>query len=421
MNPMPVSTPPGVMPAMPQINAAMVRVGAEKPKYPGMAEKVAKPYGDVEYADPGYRDGQKRYPINTPGHVRAAWAYINMPKNSAKYSAEQLKDIKGRIRAAATHHGVEISEPTEGHAATNVAYSDAGSLLAGAAPLQPPAAWFKNPGLSAPTKMTITDDGQVFGHLAQWRVCHVGIGNSCVMAPKSHMDYNIFKIGTVVADDGSQIQVGKLVMGSAHANAQYGVMPARDFYDNTAMTAAVVNVGEDRFGIWFNGALTTNMTPEKIAELRASATSGDWRTVNGNLELIAALAVNSPGFPIYREAAGRAFSLQAVGVIEDEPETEFAAQSESLVAGAADTVSDSASRAARLKQIQDEYNQSRRGKRLDRLGRLDKDREETTDYRPRNNQEVALGIEQQLYRPPGLRLRRLPEHGNTPVDLADNQ
>jgi hypothetical protein len=69
-----------------------------------------KPYGDVTYADPGYRGGKKRYPVDTEGHVRAAWSYINMPKNAKKYTSEQLASIKSKIRAAAKKHGIEISQ-----------------------------------------------------------------------------------------------------------------------------------------------------------------------------------------------------------------------------------------------------------------------------------------------------------------------
>ena len=70
-----------------------------------------KPYGDVPYADPGYqKDGKKRYPIDTADHVKAAWSYINMPKNASKYSSSQLSSIKSKIKAAAKKLGVEISD-----------------------------------------------------------------------------------------------------------------------------------------------------------------------------------------------------------------------------------------------------------------------------------------------------------------------
>jgi hypothetical protein len=60
-----------------------------------------KPYGDVEYADPGYQDDKKkRYPIDTEKHIRAAWSYISKPRNAGKYSADELKRIKDKIIAA---------------------------------------------------------------------------------------------------------------------------------------------------------------------------------------------------------------------------------------------------------------------------------------------------------------------------------
>lgn len=53
-------------------------------------------YGDVTFAD----ETNKKYPINTPAHIRAAWNYINKPKNAAKYDAKDLKTIKSKIVAA---------------------------------------------------------------------------------------------------------------------------------------------------------------------------------------------------------------------------------------------------------------------------------------------------------------------------------
>lgn len=82
-----------------------------------MANRVAKrddvrpsegkhEYGDVEFAD----DTNKKYPIDTPAHVRAAWSYINHADNAAKYDAADVKTIKDRIRRAAKKHDVEIAE-----------------------------------------------------------------------------------------------------------------------------------------------------------------------------------------------------------------------------------------------------------------------------------------------------------------------
>ena len=57
----------------------------------------------VDYADPGYQaDSKPRYPIDSERHIRAAWIYINKPKNAARYAADQLKQIKAKIIAAWT-------------------------------------------------------------------------------------------------------------------------------------------------------------------------------------------------------------------------------------------------------------------------------------------------------------------------------
>lgn len=68
-------------------------------------ERGEHEYGDVQYADPT----NKKYPIDTPEHIRAAHSYINHKDNAAKYSADEVKTIKGRIDRAAKEHGIEIS------------------------------------------------------------------------------------------------------------------------------------------------------------------------------------------------------------------------------------------------------------------------------------------------------------------------
>jgi len=66
-----------------------------------------KPYGDVTYADP--KNG--KYPIDTEAHCRAAWSYINMPKNAAMYpmNGVTLSEVKDRIKAALKKYGADVS------------------------------------------------------------------------------------------------------------------------------------------------------------------------------------------------------------------------------------------------------------------------------------------------------------------------
>jgi Mu-like prophage I protein len=70
-----------------------------------MAAADPKPYGDVKYAD----EKNGKYPIDTKEHVKAAWDYINMPKNQKGYSSTELADIKAKIKSAATKFGIKIA------------------------------------------------------------------------------------------------------------------------------------------------------------------------------------------------------------------------------------------------------------------------------------------------------------------------
>lgn len=59
-------------------------------------KRAAAEYGKVNYADMK----NKKYPLDTAEHVRAAASYWGMSKNKAKYSPEEQKTISKRIEAA---------------------------------------------------------------------------------------------------------------------------------------------------------------------------------------------------------------------------------------------------------------------------------------------------------------------------------
>ena len=72
------------------------------------AEGVRK-YGKAAFADPV----NKKYPIDTPGRIKAAWAYIHQPLNARKYSTSEVRTIKARIRGAARSRRVALPDPDE--------------------------------------------------------------------------------------------------------------------------------------------------------------------------------------------------------------------------------------------------------------------------------------------------------------------
>lgn len=169
------------------------------------------------------------------------------------------------------------------------------------------------------TPITITDDGKVFGHLAGWSTCHTGFSDVCVTPPASSTSYALFHAGAIKLTDGTELPIGKLTVGGGHAPAKAGLAAAAAHYDNSCTAAAVVRASEDAHGVQVCGVIIPGTPDATVEELRRSPLSGDWRTYQGNLELIAALGVNVPGFPVPRPLVasidGRQVSLIAAGVI----------------------------------------------------------------------------------------------------------
>ena len=180
--------------------------------------------------------------------------------------------------------------------------------------------WFIDPKFVAGSPLTVTDEGQVFGHLAVWDSCHISHAhNGCLAPPHSAHDYAYFKTGTTRTASGTDVQTGRITLDTRHAGPKLGAVAVAAHYDDTGSVVADVNVGEDTFGIWVAGAIRPGTSAAKVRSLRAAPLSGDWRTIGGNLELVAALAVNVPGFPLPRPAGqvkgGQTRSLVASGMV----------------------------------------------------------------------------------------------------------
>lgn len=187
-------------------------------------------------------------------------------------------------------------------------------LTAGAFPVKPPEEWFENPQLGGLTPLTVEDSGQVWGHLASFEMPHIGLPGK-VRAPKSHSGYAYFMTGALPTQNGKKVRVGQLTLAGGHAPLNADAGSAVAHYDNTNSAIADVAVGEDRYGIWFAGSLRPEASPEKVRAFMASSLSGDWRPINGHLEMVACCSVNVPGFPIARAmaAGGALVSLVAAG------------------------------------------------------------------------------------------------------------
>jgi hypothetical protein len=223
-----------------------------------------------------------------------------------------LVDIPAFIRAS-----LKLDNPLDESAAAETPTEPA--LVAGAAPMAPPSDWFNAPAFDGPTPLTITPDGRVYGHLAVWGTCHTAFTGQCVEPPHSPSDYAYFRTGAVVTADGKEVAVGNITLDTMHAGRSLSPADTLAHYEHTGKATCDVAAGEDVYGIWVAGALRPGLPEDKIRVLRASPISGDWRRIGGSLELVAALAVNSPGFPVPRPqglvASGAMQSLVASGML----------------------------------------------------------------------------------------------------------
>lgn len=200
-----------------------------------------------------------------------------------------------------------------------------GAVVAAAGPTSPPAAWFADPQLPGPTRVTITNEGRIFGHYATHGTCHTGYPGQCLTPEQleSKTGNSLFHLGSVVTAEGTTVACGQVTIGTGHASTDpsTSMSAALAHYDNTGTAAADVVTGKDEHGYWFAGAMRPDATEDMVRALRGAKLSGDWRQArpgNPDVELVALLAVNVPGFPVVEThavaASGQLVAVVAAGV-----------------------------------------------------------------------------------------------------------
>lgn len=196
------------------------------------------------------------------------------------------------------------------------------NMTAAMAPTKPPADWFKDPMLTGPTRLRVTDEGRVYGHVAAWNSCHRGY-EQCITPPRDSSGYKEFLTGTVLTADGSLVKAGHLTYGGGHAPLHLNASAAKAYYDEAGTSVAQVAAGMDTYGIWVAGAMEAGTGEVEAQQLRSHPLSGDWRMKDGHMEMIAALAVNTPGFPIDEPqhsltASGETSAIMAAGILHED-------------------------------------------------------------------------------------------------------
>lgn len=270
-------------------------------------------------ADKGEAMPDGSYPIANCSDLQNAIQAIGR----AKDPVATKKHIKKRYNAL-NCPGVDLPE---GWDADTMDFGPQGTLVASGG-WAAPSDWFKRPDECSGGVNFTESDQRTFGYLAEWDVCHIGYDGVCIVPPPSMTDYALFATGEIITADGERVQVGALTIDTGHADGKLPLRPAAAHYDNTGSVWAYVAIGEDDHGIWYSGIVKPGTSQDTINTVRAAGRlSGDWREFKGELELIAALTVNVPGFviesPRAMAAGGKQVSLVAAGIVPVEDEAKI--------------------------------------------------------------------------------------------------
>ncbi|WP_414167164.1 phage minor head protein [Streptoverticillium reticulum] len=307
------------IPAPDAVKAAADTDGGEDEGRPLSAEEIDKAIAAlVTELDDGELDDDLEEDVaeyDNDQHAKATTAAATTVEASATDDAGTEPELKHDV--AGCHDAAPRFDPAPAPVRLKIITASAATTT-----WPPPAGWFSSPQLDRPQAIRVDASGRITGHLAAWENdgqpnCHIGITGECVVPPHSRSGYRYFHQTALETSDGKEVEVGLITMDTGHApHEAIGADAAVAHYDNTGTMAGVVRAGEDRYGIWVAGSILPSLTDDERLRLGLARFSGDWRERNGGLELIAALAVNTPGFP--NPAVSREAVIAAGMILPDE-------------------------------------------------------------------------------------------------------
>lgn len=246
---------------------------------------------------------------------------VDLPADAQENIRERVEDYYDRMRDAWGDDTVRApwdndddddDDDMSGKAGTALAASGYGwaDKVAANVPANPPERWFKNPQLTGLTKLQVTEEGRVYGHIADWSQRHIGFMGEKVFPPRDpHKGvYPRFHRNPVRTAEGGRINTGPLTSGGhASTDADVSMASAMAHYDDPRYVIANVVCGEDEFGIWVAGALRPGVQAWQVSIADTYAFSGDWRFG----ELVAACTVSVPGFHVPNDPSVLALAASA--------------------------------------------------------------------------------------------------------------
>lgn len=274
--------------------------------------EVVLPVADVQVADAGEDDAE-----GDDTEDAASSDYPELARRAQASAVVVRHEPRPALRAMLARERGEVVT------AAAMAAAGPGAVLTAAVAWDdgPPAEFFSDLDLDEVTPLTITDDGEVFGHVALFGQCHTGFAagafSKCVMPARSPSNYALFHSnGQVRAADGSRHSVGILSMDTKHAPAgKPGRRPSAsavaDHYEHTGLTAAWLRAHDGPIGVEVHGALRSGLDIDAVRRAMAAHPSGDWRDYGDGLDMLGLLQVNVPGYPVYEIEDGATTVLMA--------------------------------------------------------------------------------------------------------------
>lgn len=190
-------------------------------------------------------------------------------------------DMDQELVASCTTFDLRVPEPT----------NQVAELIASASGIVADYADFFRPEADEPTKIVVTADGKVYGHVCQWDSFHASMAGN-IRPPRPADEYRSFNKPGVLTERGI-VPTGPIFAYGGHRPAN-GATDLSDPYGGIENAWCDGRITEGRFGPWFSGVVRPGVSDEVVYAARASRISGHW--LAGDLKAI--VSVNAEAFEV---------------------------------------------------------------------------------------------------------------------------
>jgi hypothetical protein len=155
-------------------------------------------------------------------------------------------------------------------------------------------------GWAAP--ITITEDGEIFGHAWRFGQCHGSFHDRCLNPPAEDRTLDRWLVGEAIRG----VRTGPLYNGGTHGVDHRGRVKDHEWLAKTSQAVADVTAGFDSHGMWIAGRLRPGLSERELAEVKGSGVSVEWHPYGNRLMVEGCLFVNGPAYNVRRQAVAAA-------------------------------------------------------------------------------------------------------------------